>query len=232
MQQNEWSTIPVLPYISMEDTLSFWQHLGFAVTYRQRSPYQYAVVERNGSQLHFTHQKEAGSSVYYGCLMMIHNAEAVHQAFCLSLKAAIGKVPLTGLPRISRMKPGQTRFTVTDPSGNSVICIQQGKEDSEQYESVAEKERGKPARIIALAARLRDYKEDHKAAARALDNMLRQQPATATPDEQAEALVMRAALARVLNDQATAEGCQAQLAALGIASHKIQEWQQKHDWKE
>lgn len=231
MKQKEWQSIPVLPYVSMDATLDFWVCLGFAITYRQRSPYQYAVVARNGSQLHFAQKKEADSTAYHACLIMIHHAEALHREFSLSLKKSLGKVPVTGLPRISRMKPGQTRFTITDPSGNSVICIQQGKEDEEQYELADQKGLSKPAKAIALAIRLRDFKEDYKAAAKALDNMLRQQPATATPDEQAEALVMRAELARVLNDPAAAEVCEVQLAHLDITPDTLQRFREKHNWQ-
>ena len=38
-------TIPLLPCVSWDDTLEFWQMLGFEVALKQRSPNAYAVRE-------------------------------------------------------------------------------------------------------------------------------------------------------------------------------------------
>jgi hypothetical protein len=63
------------------------------------------------------------------CLVLVSDVEGLHQTFADAMRRVLGKVPVAGLPRISRMKPGQTRFTVTDPAGNSVIFIKRGAED-------------------------------------------------------------------------------------------------------
>lgn len=231
MKGKEWITIPVLPYVSIDETLTFWETLGFAITYRQDRPYKYAVIERQGCQLHFVHFKGAEASASYsGCLIMVHNAEEVHKEFSDSIKTTLGKIPTSGLPRISRMRPKQTRFTITDPSGNSVIFIQLGAKDEEDYK-VADIEGLSPlGKSIALAVRLRDFKEDYQAATKTLDNVLKKDLEKADNHEQAEALIMRAELARILNDKNKEAQCYERLAKLDIVPDKIRELKAKHIW--
>jgi hypothetical protein len=231
MKEKEWISIPVLPYVSIEETLTFWETLGFTITYRQDRPYKYAVIERQGCQLHFIHFKGAEASAFYSsCLIMIYDVEQIHKEFSNSLKATLGKVPTSGLPRISRMKPKQTRFTITDPSGNSVIFIQLGTKDEEDYKLADQEGLSHLGKAIALAIRLRDFKEDYLAAAKTLDNLLKKDIGKADNDEYAEALIMRAELARTLNDKNKETQCYEHLAKLDVAPDKILELKAKHLW--
>src|SRR5690606_35403390 len=106
--QREWLTIPTLPCIEIEETLSFWELLGFKITYKQTRPYQYGIVERGGFELHFGRVKgmHAGSNLYNGCLIMVSDAGKVYTEFTQIFKANLGKIPHSGIPRISRMRPG------------------------------------------------------------------------------------------------------------------------------
>ncbi len=45
--------IPVLPCVSLPDTLAFYRLLGFEVTYEQTRPYVYGAVRRGGMNVHF-----------------------------------------------------------------------------------------------------------------------------------------------------------------------------------
>jgi hypothetical protein len=232
MKEKGWTTIPVLPYISIDATLSFWETLGFAITYRQDRPYKYAVVQRKGCQLHFVHFKSAeDSTAYHGCLIMVYDIEQVYKEFSDSLKAKLGKVPASGLPRISRMKPMQTRFTITDPSGNSVIFIQLGTKDEEDYKAMDQAGLSPLGKSIALAIRLRDFKEDYLAAARTLDNILKKELEGVNKNEYAEALIMSAELARILNDKHKEAQTYERLEKLDIATDKILELKAKHVWQ-
>ncbi|MGH3990284.1 MAG: hypothetical protein ACRDTZ_23660 [Pseudonocardiaceae bacterium] len=65
------------------------------MTHQQTWPYVYGAVRRGGAQLHF-----------YG-----------------GFKQAFGKLPTAGLPRITRLRKGYSRFAVFDPAGNSIIFI-------------------------------------------------------------------------------------------------------------
>jgi hypothetical protein len=42
------STIPLFPCGALDETLDFYQVLGFTVTHRQEDPYLYAAVRRGG----------------------------------------------------------------------------------------------------------------------------------------------------------------------------------------
>lgn len=231
MNDKNWITTPVLPCKAIGETLLFWENLGFRTTYRQDRPYQYGVVERGGHELHFVRVKgtEAG---YTGCLIMVRDVAEVHTAFCASLKKQLGRVPLTGIPRISRMKPGQSRFTITDVSGNGVICIQIGELDQTAYETTDQTAVTALQKVMALALRLRDFKEDHLAAAKVLDTAFGKLEDGASVSDQAEALVIRSELARVLEEPDRQTECETLIAGLGIADDDLQQLRQKHCWGE
>ncbi len=190
-------SVPVLPSLSIVETLVFWEATGYAITYKQTNPYPYGVVTRNGSSLHFSRGVPgltAESNVYSTCLVMVGDAEEVYADFCAKLKATMGRVPHKGIPRISRMKAGATRFTLTDVSGNSIIFIANGKRDQEEWEKANDRDVTKLQRAIANARRFRDYKIDYVSAMKVLDVALKK-----LDDESAEdirtAVEMRTELA-------------------------------------
>jgi predicted enzyme related to lactoylglutathione lyase len=231
MNNRDWVTIPVLKYIDVDATLTFWETLGFKITFRQDRPYKYAVIEHKGCQLHFYYNKNVDiSTPANGCLIIVSDAKDVYQEFSSLLKNKTGRVPSSGLPRISRMKPMQTRFTITDPSGNAVILIQNGGKDKADYEGGDQSNLSDFGKSIALAVRLRDFKEDFPAAAKMLDNALKRQLDRVKKDEQVEALIMRAELARVLNDQNKTAQCYELLAVLDVSAEKILELKSKHNY--
>ncbi len=201
MKDREWITIPVLKYIDIPTTLNFWETLGFKITYRQDRLYKYAVVERNGGHLHFYYNKSIEAlTPSNGCLMIVNDIQNNYQEFVSGLKKSLGRVPTSGLPRISRMKPMGTRFTVTDPSGNSIIFIQRGDKDKADYESLDQQDLSEFEKLIALATRLRDFKEDYAAAAKTLDNALKKAGTEVSKDQIAAALRMKTELANILNE--------------------------------
>src|SRR5688572_22957962 len=114
---NGREAVPLLPCEQIEATLDFYGLLGFVVTHRQRAPNPYAATRREGAQLHFFGLKGLDPQKNFSCcLIVMDEVERTHQAFSAALRSAYGKVPLRGIPRISRMRPGQSRFTVVDPS--------------------------------------------------------------------------------------------------------------------
>jgi hypothetical protein len=193
-------TIPCLPCISLEQTFPFYEMLGFEVTYRQKAPNVYGVVRRGACELHFFGLKGLEpKDAFSACLVLVSDVEGLHQTFADAMRRVLGKVPVAGLPRISRMKPGQTRFTITDPAGNSVIFIKSGAEDQAASEEYKKQGQTRLQRAISLAARLRDYKGDDAAAAKVLDTALAH-PDPTDPFDRARALVARAGLAIALGD--------------------------------
>jgi hypothetical protein len=190
------TTIPCLPCVSMAESLDFYRALGFAVTYQQKSPNEYAVVRQGGCEIHLFGLKglkaEDGYSV---CCVVVPEVEPLHRAFGEALRRKYGKLPIAGFPRITRFKAGQTRFTVTDPSGNSVIFVKRSAHEG--GDSRANKTG--LAKAIDTAARLRDESGDDESAAKVLDVALdryRDAPAL----DRARALAARAELAVALGE--------------------------------
>ncbi|RQP10134.1 MAG: hypothetical protein EAS52_23140 [Parapedobacter sp.] len=226
-----WVTVPILPCAAIEETLSFWEMLGFEITYKQTRPYQYGVVARGGSELHFGRVKgmETTGNGYNGCLVIVPDAEEVYREFTATFKEKLGRVPHSGIPRISRMKPATTRFTLTDVSGNSLIFVDSdsGEKDQETWEKADDKSQSPLQKAIAMAIRFRDYKEDEQAAAKTLDVALRK----AENEEKiilAEALVIRMDLAVFMDNRARAEACSELLSQLGLPQSDVDGLMQKH----
>ncbi|MEU9609528.1 VOC family protein [Streptomyces sp. NPDC048057] len=167
-------TIPLLPCQStlLPAVVEFYTALGFTTTFRQDKPYAYAVVERGDVELQFYGLKEYDpASSYSGCYVLTDDVDALHTAFRAGLKAAYGRIPSRGLPRIGPLKDmsyGVRQFLVTDPTGNSLRIGQQISED--QHHSPAPKERY--ARALHQAELYADSKEDLPGAARIIDRAL------------------------------------------------------------
>lgn len=205
------TAIPCLPCVSLDETLPFWQLLGFEVTYRQKAPNAYAVIRRDGYQLHFFGMPGLEPTAAFStCLVLVPEVEGLHGTFAANLREALGRVPMTGLPRLSRMRPGQTRFTVTDPNGNAVIFIKAGDKDEEAAQAYMKPGLTRLQRALHAAARLRDYKLDDVAAAKVLDVALgRDEPAS--PVDRVRALAARAELALVLGEVERARDLHAEI---------------------
>jgi hypothetical protein len=207
-------TIPALPCLSIDATLEFWSALGYAITYRQKAPNPYGVVKRDGYELHFFGLKGLDpAKAFSTCFVKLPEIEGLHAEFVESLTRTLGRSPAKGLPRISRMRPGQTRFTVTDPNGSSITFIKYGPEDDKNAHAYEDATLTPLQRAVKLAERLRDYHLDDHSAAKALDVALAR-PGVESPRDRAEALSARAELARALDDPALAGRLEAEAAAL------------------
>jgi catechol 2,3-dioxygenase-like lactoylglutathione lyase family enzyme len=216
------TTIPALPCESLDATLDFWRKLGFEVTYKQRAPNPYAVLRADDSELHFFGLKQLNPQDNYStCLVIVPEVEQLHRTFAERLRGALGKLPIKGFPRISRMRPGQTRFTLTDVAGNSVIFIKRGVEDEAAAEQYKRADQTPLQRALSVVMRLRDFKGDDAAAARVLDTALGRQHDEATLDL-ARALVARIELAMVLEEPERAGALRDQLRELPLSEAERQ----------
>ncbi|RKH39531.1 hypothetical protein [Corallococcus sicarius] len=209
--------IPLLPCVELAPTLEFYGRLGFEVTYQQRIPNPYAATRRGGAQLHFFGQKGLDPQKAYSCcLVIVDEVEQLHARFVSVLKEAYGRIPLRGVPRLTRMKKGQSRFTLVDPSGNSLMFIRRdepsgyGDDDADAAASVL-------AKALKAARRLRDFKGDDAAAAKVLEGALKKADAGTTV-ERARALAARAELAIALGDAPRARELARDIDALPLSA--------------
>ncbi len=213
-------TIPALPCESVDEAVAFWQMMGLVQTYRQKAPNAYAVIrhEAEDYDIHLFGLKIKPEDNFSTCLVVVDDVEQLHAYFAKQMREGLGKVPGRGFPRISRMQPRQTRFTLTDVAGNSVIFVKQGGEDNEAAEKYKQSDLTPLQQTIHLAARLRDFKNDDVAAAKALDVALARKYDLKNADvarDYQQALEARIELALAMDDATLAQSLRTKLGAIG-----------------
>ncbi|MEO3972297.1 VOC family protein [Streptomyces sp. CAU 1734] len=218
-------TIPLLPCRTelLDSVIAFYTALGFETTFRQKSPYAYAVVERGTVELQFHGMKEydpAGS--YSGCYVTTGAVDELYETFRAGLKAAYGRIPARGLPRIGPLKDmsyGVRQFLLTDPTGNSIRIGQPISEDPSH--------RPVPKdpwdRALHLADLFADSKEDLPGAARILDRVPagtsgreRTGSGQPSPGQELRLLVLRGDIARRLGEDELAAELLARAAGVAL----------------
>lgn len=200
IDRNE-TMVPLLPCLSFEDTLEFYEALGFVTTYKMTKPYLYLAFRWSGVELHFgrgSARLVPKDEMSGGCLVAVNEVEPYHRAFASALRAKYGKVLAAGLPRITRFRPGQSRFSLIDPSGNSIIFIQ--RDEPEELNYGGSGELSGLAKTIDNARILRDFKTDDRAAGIALDTGLKRYRETAPKVDLVRALAARAEIAVAMGD--------------------------------
>ncbi|MFD9905484.1 bleomycin resistance protein [Streptomyces sp. NPDC059063] len=213
-------TIPMLPCRATQPVVDFYAALGFETTFLQKSPYAYAIVERGSVELHFFGMKGyEPTESYSGCYVLTDDVDALYEAFRAGLKAAYGKVPRRGLPRIGPLKDmsyGVRQFLVTDPSGNCVRIGQQISED--QSHRTPPKETF--ARALHIADLFVDSKEDLPGAAKVIDRALGLTDERPTPAQHVRLLVLRGDIAQRLGDDELAARLLAEAAGIGLTDEE------------
>ncbi|MET4428153.1 glyoxalase [Mycolicibacterium sp. 624] len=210
------TTIPMLPCVTVDDTVEFYEALGFDVTRRQHRPYLYMAFLLGGVELNF---KDAAPRVNPseeltgGCLVMVDAVEGYHRDFTSGLRRRYGRVPTQGLPRLTRLRPGQTRFCLYDPSGNCVVFIER---DEPAIEYGGARSMSGLAKALDNVRILRDYKNDDALAAQALDVALRRHGDGASRLDLARAIANRVELAIALGDSDGADARRDDLVTMAL----------------
>lgn len=118
--------IPMLPCASIEELRDFWSALGCDVVWFQHRPNPYVALRRGGMEIHYYgldgHSPETSHST---CVIVVDDTAAVFEAFAHGLRSLYGRLPLTGVPRITRPRAranndGLSGFSLVDPAGNWV----------------------------------------------------------------------------------------------------------------
>jgi hypothetical protein len=199
-------TVPLLPCASIDDILTFYGVLGFSTTYRQRKPYPCAGLRRGDLQLQFFEIAGFDPEQSYGsCIVLTSDIAELHGAFAAGMRAAYGRVLVSGMPRMTRPRArknadGVGGFSVIDPGGNWIRVFQ----NTAGTPTPAPAPAGRLAKALANAVVLADSKGDVAQAARILDSTLARPQADDDPVIHVEVLVYRAELAMALQDRETA----------------------------
>lgn len=210
------TVIPLLPCASIDDMLTFYSALGFERTYRQTKPNPYLALRRDDIELHFFGMPGFDPAESYGsCIIQVPDTAALHRAFADGLRALYGKVPLAGIPRMTRPRPrknaaGLARFTVIDPGGNWIRIFPVAASSASPAPS------GKLAQAVENAVVLADSHGDTAQAAKILDGALARVTDASTV-ERVEARAYRAELALTLQDPDRAAGLLAELDGIPLS---------------
>ncbi len=187
-------TYPILPCRELDESIAFYEILGFKRTYRQIRPNPHAVVALEDIQIHlFGMEGFEPANSYGSAIVAVPDPDSLYHDFAAGLRKAYGKLPVAGIPRVTRprKKYGTVRgFSVVDPGGNWLRIYKLG--DTEQ-ENSAEKAEGL-TQIIYVAARLGDAHGDVAQALKTLENGLTRFP-EAPAMERAKAYLYQAELA-------------------------------------
>ncbi|MFB4316442.1 bleomycin resistance protein [Actinomadura sp. 21ATH] len=212
-------TVPIFPCRSIDRTAEFYEALGFELLLRQTRPNHFVQLRRGDLELQFYgwKQHDPAASMHM-CYVPTDDVDLLYEAFRGGLKAAFGRVPSRGLPRLGPLKDmsyGVRQFLMTDPDG---IQLRVGQPIAESFEHV-ERPKEKFARAVHDAALLGDSKEDPEAAARVLDRLLEADDVAKTPPQLVQVLVMRADMAVRVGDLPRAEemAARARSAATDLA---------------
>ncbi|MEU8759387.1 glyoxalase [Streptomyces sp. NPDC048659] len=218
------TAVPVMPCVSVDETLEFYQALGFAVIHEQRRPYVYLAFEWSGFQLHFGAAPKGFDPTTEdggGCLVVVDDVAAYHAEFTRAMRAAYGKVLAKGRPRITRFRPGASRFTLVDPAGNGIIFIQ--RDEPKELEYGGAKSLTGLAKAVDNARIFAEFKNDDRTALRVLTTALRKHGDTAPAPEVAAALATLIELATALEETGQVAEWRERLAALDLTDAEQRE---------
>ena len=187
-------TYPILPCKELDESISFYESLGFRRTYRQLRPNPYAVVALEDIQIHLFGMDGFNPADSYGSVIIaVPDPDSLYRDFALKLREAYGKLPVSGIPRITRPRKKYgtvSGFSLVDTGGNWLRIYKLG--DTEQEDSAQEAEG--LAGFINVAARLGDAHGDETLALKTLANGIKRFP-EAPSIERAKAYLYQAELA-------------------------------------
>lgn len=210
-------TYPCLPCGDLDESIAFYESLGFETTYRQVRPNPYGVVALEEIGIHLFGIEGFDPAMSYGtAIVVVPDPDGLYRDFAAGLRKTHGKLPVTGIPRMTRprKKYGTVRgFSVVDPGGNWLRISKLG--ESEEEDS-AEKAEGL-AQIVYVAARLGDAHGDEALALKTLQSGLTRYGETAKPIELAGAYLYRAELAVRTKDHELAHASLAAAESLELS---------------
>ncbi|HCR72730.1 MAG TPA: hypothetical protein DIW23_14900 [Anaerolineae bacterium] len=174
---------PALPCREIDEAISFYETLGFKKTYRQLRPNPYAVVALEDMHIHlFGMDGFNPEDSYATVIIVVPDPDSLYQNFASRLREKFGKLPVKGIPRITRPRKKYgtvSGFSVVDVGGNWLRISKLG--DTEQEDSAKEKD-GLMG-FLNVATRLGDAHGDEPLALKTLQNGIKRFPDAATLDK-------------------------------------------------
>ncbi len=216
-------TVPLLPCASIDDIVAFYEVLGFHTTYKQRKPNPCVGLQREDLHLQFFEIAGFDPAQSYGsCLVLTSDSGQLYRAFAAGMRAAFGKVLVSGMPRMTRPRArknadGLSGFSVIDPGGNWIRVFNRPAAAGPTPAPA-----GRMAKAMANAVVQADSRGDARQAARILDSALAHPEAGDDPAALVEVLVYRAEVAMVLNEPATAAEMLARVDRVALSTDEAE----------
>jgi hypothetical protein len=196
--------VPILPCRDVDDVVPFYEALGFHVTYRQARPNPYVCLQREDVDIHFFGLAAFDPEASMGtCLLVTPDTRALFEAFASGLRARYGRLPTSGIPRITR--PRQRRgagsgFSVVDPGGNWIRVT------AEPGAAAAAAPAARPLDLVLqAAARQGDARGADRTAIEMLRNGLERHPAASDAERLPVLVYLAELLVRVGEPDGAAE---------------------------
>jgi catechol 2,3-dioxygenase-like lactoylglutathione lyase family enzyme len=212
---NVEKVIPMLPCSSINETLEFYQALGFEVTYQQAKPNMFASVKYKFIELQFFVKKNWSPSF---CYISVTNVDEVYQAFAAGVKTKYGKILSKGNSRITKVNnlKEDRRFNVIDPSGNWLYIGQPlEKSGLKILNELQQNDDSHLAKVLETAYLLAYSKADPPAAAKVLDVAFAKNE-TVSATVHFKALVLRADVATMMDDTQIAKAMLEEARAISL----------------
>ncbi|KQR16398.1 hypothetical protein [Cellulomonas sp. Leaf334] len=185
--------VPMLPCGPLGETVDFYGALGFEVMERQERPYAYAAMRREDIDLHVYGMPDWDPETSHStCLIIVDDTEALWAKWAAGLRKRYGRVPLTGLPRMTRPRRranagGASGFSVVDPNGNWIRVFPDRAPPAVEPGS-------RLARAVENAVVLADSKDDLVQALKVLVGAERRADDSTPPQDRLAALALLAEL--------------------------------------
>jgi catechol 2,3-dioxygenase-like lactoylglutathione lyase family enzyme len=193
---------PILPCRDLDEAIAFYAALGFETSYRQLRPNPHAVVGRDDMHIHLAGIEGFDpAQSYASVIIVVPDPDALHASFAEGLRAAYGRLPVSGIPRMVRPRRRWGTvygFSIVDVGGNWLRFSRLGDREDEVEEAAPGL-----ARQVDVAARLADSHGDDAAALATLERAIGRYP-DAVPLDRARALLYRAELQVRLGDPGAA----------------------------
>lgn len=168
-------TIPILTCRHLDDVLPFYEALGFVKTFRQGRPNPYLCLKRGGIDIHFASVATFEPENSLGSIIVLStDTGALYDEFAAGLREHFGKLPVSGIPRITRPRRKQGiagGFSVVDPGGNWLRINTTDEEPATVSAGTFE-------RVMLNAARQGDARGDAAAAVSVLEAGLQRHSGT------------------------------------------------------
>ncbi len=197
-------TVPLLPCPDIDEIVEFYTMLGFTRTYYQTRPNPYVSLQREDLRLGFFGMPDFDPADSYGsCLVVVPDTQALFDAFAAGMRAARGKLLVSGIPRMTRPRKrknagGSYGFAVIDPGGNWIRFTEA------QATPAGSPTLSRLATSLQSAVVMGDSHGLHERAAQILDGALERHADTASATDLLEAWAYRAELALRSGDTASA----------------------------